>query len=358
MTTTTATLSTHYNTTGLSAESAKVAGEKAATQGRLILDFFQAHPRTAYAAHQVHQSLLPALGNAPITSVRRAITNLESGLFLVKTTRTVEGPHHIAVCTWRLNTGEKMEDYPWPIPPPKTTPERAEPREPELKKRIDRDHWARVLERADVRKAFLTAHMANNCQVFAHIDGKSKALDLATHYARGGEIETGRGVKNGLLVQGSYGCGKTHLSTAVFKQLLANMLISGHHDDIAPARWANWPSRVKEIQGGYSDGSSRGQVVMLSSIPLLLIDDIGNETTGSSKDHVELLEEIVNTRHMDELPTIFTSNMDMKRLTDSYGLRLMDRIHEMCASVQMGGRNLRTLPITAAENALVAGDPK
>jgi hypothetical protein len=75
-----------------------------ARQQRLMVQaFFEAHPDRHYAPHEV-----PMPPGTPLTSVRRAITNLTEQGVLEKTGRMVQGTYGKQVHMWRLATGQLM----------------------------------------------------------------------------------------------------------------------------------------------------------------------------------------------------------------------------------------------------------
>jgi hypothetical protein len=89
----------YYNTTG-SAGALLVEREvNAKTQQELILEFFARVPGMQYSPSQVQQRL--GL-KCPLTSVRRAITNLTTDGKLRKTSKQIDGPYGHAEYTWTL----------------------------------------------------------------------------------------------------------------------------------------------------------------------------------------------------------------------------------------------------------------
>jgi predicted ArsR family transcriptional regulator len=71
----------------------------AQTQEQLVLAFFQAHPEKSYSPEQIQSAVLP---QAPITSVRRAITNLTTTGELVRTEWVAEGRYGRPIGMWQL----------------------------------------------------------------------------------------------------------------------------------------------------------------------------------------------------------------------------------------------------------------
>jgi hypothetical protein len=71
----------------------------AQTQEQLALAFFLANPSESFSPEQIQSAVLPL---APITSVRRAITNLTASGELVRTDGVATGRYGRPVGTWQL----------------------------------------------------------------------------------------------------------------------------------------------------------------------------------------------------------------------------------------------------------------
>jgi hypothetical protein len=89
----------YYNTNRESGDRLARSEARAQTQDDRVLVFFQDHPGTGFAPHEVQSVVLP---DAPLTSVRRAISNLTKRGLLVKTTHMLEGTFDKEVHTWVL----------------------------------------------------------------------------------------------------------------------------------------------------------------------------------------------------------------------------------------------------------------
>jgi len=92
-----------FNTINFSGDDLKKENAKSAKQEDLILALFKANPDKKLSPSQVHT----VLGKKyqiypPITSIRRALTNLTSRLELIKTDETVPGLYHLPEHTWKL----------------------------------------------------------------------------------------------------------------------------------------------------------------------------------------------------------------------------------------------------------------
>lgn len=87
-----------FNTVALVGERLRVAKIRAGTQQDVIAKFFLEHPELAITPFEVQRRVLP---RAPITSVRRALTNLTTAGVLRKCELKEERygyPNHV----WRL----------------------------------------------------------------------------------------------------------------------------------------------------------------------------------------------------------------------------------------------------------------
>lgn len=97
-------LSNYFNTTRSTGRELAEFRRRAESQQDLILDYFRRRPGMAYSPSQVRDAL--NLTGAPITSIRRAITNLTSAGELEKTERQVRGPYGRPEYQWRLTRRE------------------------------------------------------------------------------------------------------------------------------------------------------------------------------------------------------------------------------------------------------------
>lgn len=92
-----------FNTINFEGEGLKREEAKAAKQEELILRLFKANPDKALSPSQVHTivgrkyQIYP-----PITSIRRALTNLTGRMELVKTDNMIPGTYHLPEHTWKL----------------------------------------------------------------------------------------------------------------------------------------------------------------------------------------------------------------------------------------------------------------
>jgi len=94
---------TYYNTNELEGEALKKANQNTAGQEAIVLEFFERLPSMRFSPERIHKAVLP---HVPLTSVRRAITNLTKKGLLRKTKQMTLGDYGTQVHTWQLNWEE------------------------------------------------------------------------------------------------------------------------------------------------------------------------------------------------------------------------------------------------------------
>lgn len=122
-----------------------------------------------------------------------------------------------------------------------------------------------------------------------------------------------------LLCYGGVGSGKTHLCNA----LAAVLCEKGKY-----CRVQEWPTVIRtlkraihsELKGSYDDLFDRYQ-----KTGVLILDDVGMGGTGSVWEWGEL-EEIINYRYEHKLPTVVTTNLDLKQLPPRIVSRFSDAV--------------------------------
>jgi hypothetical protein len=90
----------YYDTNKESGNVLSKSRSQARTQQHKIMDFFRAHPYDLFAPHEINDKVF--LWDIPLTSVRRAMTNLADDGKLKKTNYMKRGIYNKKVHTWRL----------------------------------------------------------------------------------------------------------------------------------------------------------------------------------------------------------------------------------------------------------------
>ena len=150
---------------------------------------------------------------------------------------------------------------------------------------------------------------------------------------------------NGLYIQGPCGTGKTHLAAAVLNYIIANC--------VNPVLAATMQELTAKLKQTYDTGEDEERIIRTyTEVPLLLIDDLGSEQPTEWS--VDRIFRIINGRYNANLPTIVTSNYDLKalavRLTPKRysdggnyidGQKTADRLAEMCVICPLDGESKR-----------------
>lgn len=145
----------------------------------------------------------------------------------------------------------------------------------------------------------------------------------------------------GLYLNGSFGCGKTYLVSALFNELAKK----GYKSAIV-----FWPEFLQELKSSFaSDFKEKFDYV--KKVPLLLIDDIGAESvTEWARD--DIFCPIMQYRMENHLQTFFTSNLSLEELEEHFSVtknkvdivkskRIIERIKQLTESKTLLSKNLR-----------------
>lgn len=149
--------------------------------------------------------------------------------------------------------------------------------------------------------------------------------------------------QKGLYLHGNFGCGKTYLISAMFHELA---------DRGVKSAIVFWPEYLNSLKASFNEYQEfKNKMEYIKKVPLLLIDDIGAEsTTPWSRD--EILMPILQYRMDSSLPTFFTSNCNLKQLESHFSTskngveevkarRIMERIKQLTEEVNLVSDNLR-----------------
>ncbi len=148
--------------------------------------------------------------------------------------------------------------------------------------------------------------------------------------------------RNGLLIVGGYGTGKTHLAASIANQLMQKGI------PVICMTMIDLLSRIRETYDKGGNGTEAQVMRLYSGVPLLIVDDLGSEQPtewGSTT-----IFSIINARYEAYMPTIVTSNCGVEELvqrmtprgaTDRNAQKTVDRLREMCVAVQMDWQSRR-----------------
>jgi DNA replication protein DnaC len=158
-----------------------------------------------------------------------------------------------------------------------------------------------------------------------------KAYRAAYDFAR----EVGENYGN-LLIFGETGTGKTHLSACV-----ASLVLERGKSVYYAAAYKLFRAieDVKFAKVGAE--KSRRSADMAMSADLLIIDDLSTEFVTTFT--ISALYDVINTRMMDELPTVINTNLEIADVESVYGARVASRLFGEYKLLKLTGKDLRLL---------------
>lgn len=133
------------------------------------------------------------------------------------------------------------------------------------------------------------------------------ALDVSEEFARG--------LKGWLLLEGAYGCGKTHLAAAI-----ANACVQRG----VPTLFITVPDLLDSLRFAYNDPETtfEARFEKIRNADLLVMDDFGTQNATSWAQ--EKLFQIINYRYINKLPTVITTNLILDEIESRIRSRLQD----------------------------------
>ncbi len=208
----------------------------------------------------------------------------------------------------------------------KTAEQKAVDQKRQVARRLQLIDLPESLRQADFKKIDVNDH-----------DGRYDAISAAASYA-GGLSKSNRG----FYLSGDFGVGKTYLLAA-----MANRLAQKGVNVI----FFHVPTFIASLSDKIQKGTVQDEIMRLSHVSVLILDDIGAETLSPwSRDDV--LGVILQQRMDNRLATFFSSNMDMKRLEQHFqetrsatdpvkAKRLMERVNFLSREIVVSGPNRR-----------------
>jgi DNA replication protein DnaC len=167
--------------------------------------------------------------------------------------------------------------------------------------------------------------------------GKEGPREASEIIASGSQLHWEGIVKNSLVLYGSTGMGKSGLMAAVAQSWIGREV---------SVLWCDALELIDAIRKSYEEGSDLSASAIVEraqNAPLLCLDDLGDvEQVKPVTDHTrEKIYAVIRHRHVNQMPTMITTNLSQKQLGDQFGKRITDRIYEMAHVVQVRGDNLR-----------------
>lgn len=179
--------------------------------------------------------------------------------------------------------------------------------------------------------------------IYTDDSSRTKAIKYILNY-----LETYKeGRTKGLYLHGNFGTGKTYLIAALFNELAKKGEKSAivYFPEFLRALKASFKN-VDPEEATFSD-----KYEYIKTIPFLLLDDIGAENvTAWGRD--EILGTLLQYRASENLPTFFTSNLNIEELENNLAVtkdnsdkvkarRIIERIKLLTNDIEIIGKNRR-----------------
>ena len=118
-----------------------------------------------------------------------------------------------------------------------------------------------------------------------------------------------------LLLEGAYGCGKTHLAAAIANEAV---------DRGTPTLFITVPDLLDSLRFAYSDPETTFETRFedVRNVRLLVLDDFGTQNATAWAQ--EKLFQIINYRYINKLPTLITTNLILDEIESRIRSRLQD----------------------------------
>lgn len=147
-----------------------------------------------------------------------------------------------------------------------------------------------------------------------------------------------------LLMQGGYGCGKTHLAAAI---------ANGCLDKGVPVLFVNAPDLLDYLRGAYNPNVEETYDERFNEVcntPILILDDLGTQNATPWAE--EKLYQILNSRYVSKRPTVITTNLDLEDIDPRLSSRLSDL--DLVRKIIIRAPDFRRSMISQSQNSLSA----
>lgn len=151
----------------------------------------------------------------------------------------------------------------------------------------------------------------------------------------------------GIYLYGDKGRGKTHLTACMANQLITQLhsVLFTNFSEISQAIKNTFGKQHIELGSGKTE---QELMTKLAEVEFLFIDDFGTEKVSKGNEDLWLqgkVYDIINSRYVNNKPTIFTSNYSLRELVENRGVadKTVDRIMEMTEIIKLEGVSYRKL---------------
>lgn len=166
---------------------------------------------------------------------------------------------------------------------------------------------------------------------FITTENNKKEVEIAKDFT---EKCINKNQKNGLIITGKSGVGKTHLATAILNKLTEKdvLVLMGRLIlllDVIKNTFKDFSSKEKDI------------IELYSKVDILIIDDLGTERISSWA--LEKLYTIIENRNENKLPIIVTTRFNKESLLDRFSQSedkelseaVIQKLYQFCYGIEL-----------------------
>ena len=187
--------------------------------------------------------------------------------------------------------------------------------------------------------ALFVGYKAEVIQRGGELKENQRTTEIMTNVAKWLTDEKG---KPGLLLYGTVGTGKTTMLKAICKVINACNRAEDDRDRLGDCGYdVITMIKAKNVVEAYQDDKDKYKKMV--SVPFIAIDELGVEpidvkTFGNVS---EPIIDLLSSRYDKQKMTLVSSNLDLKQVSEKYGLRLADRFNEMFQKIAFVGASYR-----------------
>lgn len=163
--------------------------------------------------------------------------------------------------------------------------------------------------------------------------GKRDAIATLRHYQQHGHALQAGEQRQGILLWGPPGAGKTGSLSPLFTHLVR----SG-----ASGLWLQYNQLMADMRR-FEDGQVDARMAACQSVQYLFLDDLGDPAAQkTATDYArDVIFRIIDYRTSRNMPIFVTTNLSPQELSDQFHQRTARRLLSACAAIHMAGKILR-----------------